>query len=490
MVNTLALSQIGSDMPLIELPEDEVKWCTVSLLDVFKSNMRLEASVFDIEGKRARAILAKCKYGVSPLIGKNGLATAYSCGRFKRIWCFYSDLPIYQPSSIMDIKPIPDGHLSRLTNTNIKRLKVKRGQILITCSGTIGKVALVSKTLDDMIFSHDLIRVNVHDPKNIGYVYTFLRSAIGNILLQSNRYGAVITHIEPEHLTDIPIPNSTDSIRDEIHDLVISSFDLRDKSNKLIDEAINLLICELQLPPIEQFKVRQFSKKAETNNYSVKLSDISGRIDASYHIPIINSIIEHLQKYADELTIVGDKKISKDIILPGRFKRVYVKEGQGRAFFGGKQISELDPSNKKYLSLAKHSKRIKAELEVSENTILVTRSGTIGKVTLTPKHWERWIASDHIIRIIPSDKELAGYLYVFLLSDYGKCLIKRYTYGSVVDEIDNNHVAQIPFPLLKNKSVQTKINDLALEANKKRYEAYILEQKAMKILNDEVIYAK
>jgi len=119
--------------------------------------------------------------------------------------------------------------------------------------------------------------------------------------------------------------------------------------------------------------------------------------------------------------------------------------------------------------------------------VLITCSGTIGKVTLVPKHWNHWTANQHIIRVIPINNELAGYIFIFLFSDYGNCLIKRYTYGSVVDEIDDNHVAQIPFPLLKNQSVQTKINNLALEANKKRYEAYILEQNAMKILNDEVI---
>lgn len=89
-----------------------------------------------------------------------------------------------------------------------------------------------------------------------------------------------------------------------------------------------------------------------------------------------------------------------------------------------------------------------------------------------------------------TSKEIAGYLYVFLLSDYGYELITHYTYGSVVDEIDDNHVRQIPIPLLKNRSVQDKINSLALLANEKRYEAYKLEKQALEIMDKEVIYAK
>ena len=56
--------------------------------------------------------------------------------------------------------------------------------------------------------------------------------------------------------------------------------------------------------------------------------------------------------------------------------------------------------------------------------------------------------------------------------------------------IDNNSLSSVEIPLLKNQDIQNKINDLALEANQKRYEAYMLEQEALKIMNEEVIYAK
>ena len=44
--------------------------------------------------------------------------------------------------------------------------------------------------------------------------------------------------------------------------------------------------------------------------------------------------------------------------------------------------------------------------------------------------------------------------------------------------------------MLKNHTVQKKINDLALEANEKRYQAYLLEQEALQIMDRDVIYAK
>lgn len=115
-----------------------------------------------------------------------------------------------------------------------------------------------------------------------------------------------------------------------------------------------MLIDELQLPAIEAFDVDYFKKNAPVETFSVKLSDMGYRLDASYHVPIIDAIIDHLNKYAEEVTTIGDNRISKNIILPGRFKRVYVGESEGRVFIGGKQLYELDPSNKKYLSLSQH----------------------------------------------------------------------------------------------------------------------------------------
>lgn len=478
------------NLQMVEIAESPVKFCTVTLSDVISRGKRLEASVFDVEAKHARVVVEHGKYPVTKVGGADGLVSSYVCGRFKRIWLEKSDLPIYQPSSITDIYPTPDGYISHKTQTNIDALRVHAGQVLMTCSGTIGKVSYVSKTLDNHIFSHDLLRIDAKNPEDAGYIYAYLKSTIGNKILLTNSYGAVITHIEPEHLATVPIPDAPQSIKKRINDLIIGSYELRDASNVLIDEAMALLVQELQFPDIHDFNVSLFKKNVDVDTFSVKLSELEGRVDASYHVPIIDAIVEHMRQHAAEVTTVGDSRISKEIILPGRFKRVYVEEGYGRVFIGGKQLFELDPSNKKYLSLVHHGDRIAKQLELHEDMILITCSGTIGKVTLVGKHWENWTANQHIIRVVPVNKDIAGYLSVFLASDYGYPLITHYTYGSVVDEIDDNHVANIPFPILKNVNVQRRINELALEANEKRYEAYKLEQQALQIVDQEVIFAK
>lgn len=478
----------GIIMPIIN--EAPLKWCSVSLADVVSRGKRLEASVFDVEAKRAYDLLIHGKYKSVELISKEGpVEGAYYGGRLKRHYVeksHYNSVGFLGSSEMLDCKPVPTKFM--INDDTAEDVRVEKNTVLISRSGTIGNVTYVGDTLSKYLVSEHAIRIKCKEYP--GYVYTFLRSHTGKTVVCSTKYGAVIQEIEPEHLATVPIPDAPKEIKERIHNLIVDSYSLRDESNDLIDKATQLLIDELHLPDIRDFDVNDYKKGAPVESFSVKLSNMNGRADASYHVPIVDAIVEHLKKYAEEVTTVGDERISADVILPGRFKRVYVEEGYGKVFIGGKQLFELDPSNKKYLSLIHHGDRITKQLLLHENMTLITCSGTIGKVTLVGKHWENWTANQHIIRIVPADKDIAGYLNIFLSSEYGYYLITRFTYGSVVDEIDDNHVRQIAIPLLKNKEAQKQINDLALEANEKRYEAYKLEQQALRIMDDEVIYAK
>lgn len=466
------------------------KWTSVAIQEVVKKGYRLEASVYGIESRQARKDLERCKWDVVPL-GDGFIKDAFYLGRFKRIYVDkINGIPFILPSQITEVYPKASKFISPKTNVDIESTQVKKGQVLLTRSGTIGVISYVTKTLENQSLSDDVIRIEAKEYS--GYVYAYLKSKVGRLLIETNNYGAVISHIEPEHLNGIPIPNPPPILKQEIHNLVEESFRLRDESNELMDEAQALLKDALQLPDIErlQAKAKQFEKNAGILNYPVSLSELDNRLDGSYHVPIVLAIEQHLEKTAKEVIKIGDHRISQSIILPGRFKRIYVEEGSGITFFGGKQLYELDPSNKKYLSISQHGDRIKDELKIHTNTILITRSGTIGKVTIVPEHWDSWIPNEHIIRVVPINNEIAGYLYVWLSSDYAYPLIIRYTYGAVVDEIDDKQVSEIAIPLLRDENTQKVINDKVLEANEKRAKAYELEQEALNILNEKVIYAQ
>ncbi len=461
------------------------KHASVSLGEILAAGGRLEASVFNIEARQARELIEKCQWPTKPLAGLGGLTNAYHRPRFKRPYVDKHGEPFYQPSQITEIFPQPARYLSSQNVNDYSLLRVTKGQILLTCSGTIGKCSIVGKHLENAIFSHDLIRIDGSTEISLGYIFVFLKSKMGNLLLTTSNYGAVIQHIEPEHLAEIKVPVADNAIIQEINDTVVQSFNLRDESNDLMLEAQEKLVSAIGLPPIDAIPISQYRAGTGVANMSVPLNKLDARFDGSYHHPLAAGIGKLIADLAPEVATIGDSRISKEIILPGRFKRVYVEEGFGVPFLGGKEIGNLDPRTGKNLSLQGHGERIKTQLTIKQNQVLITCSGTIGKINIAPKHWSGWTSSQHVIRIESSSPWMAGYLYAWLSTDYGRELIRRFTYGSVVDEVSDEHIGNVIVPILKD-SVMQEIGKLVLDANGKRYQAFVLEQQAMRTFDQKV----
>ncbi len=88
----------------------------------------------------------------------------------------------------------------------IKLLRVQHGDLLITRSGTIGRVAYATKRLVGVIVSDDMIRVRIKDETIRFYVYAYLQSFAGYDQMLRNEYGSVQQHLEAKHISSILIP--------------------------------------------------------------------------------------------------------------------------------------------------------------------------------------------------------------------------------------------------------------------------------------------
>lgn len=471
---------------------DPLKYTSVSLQEVMENKLRLEASAFNLEAKIAKNKILANRYGYVNLWSENGLIeTAFVGSRFKRIYVAHKEIPFFQPSSITEIYPKPIKYISAKTNTDLESLKIKKGMLLMTVSGTIGKVTIAGNKLDNQIFSHDLLRITGKGQYDAGYIYAYFLTETGQTILQSNNYGAVIQHIEPEHLQNVIIPNAPETLKKRIHELVIASYGLRDQSNDLLDCAERILYEELQLRPIDKLEIEYFDNSVDLRNYTTTLEDLNLRLDCSYHLPEKQLAKKTLKINSLRNVRLGDNGISKAIYIGNRFKRIYVDRNHGASYLTGKHLTDLNPigHENKYLSTDQHATQIKKQLLIEPNTILITCSGSIGKVVLVPKHWENWVGTHDLVRLIPKDNDIAGYLFCFLNSEYGQLLLNSLVYGAVVDHIEAFHVADIEIPFLKNQSKQQEINDLVLQANELRYQAHLKEQEAIKKM-DGIIEGK
>ncbi len=470
--------EVEKEIDYTYLP-DKLKYTSVSLTDIFNNKLRFEASAFSIEAKIEKDKVLNNKNGYAYVWSKNGfIQECFYGGRSKRNYVSKNTegaVGFLGSAEMLNVYPKAIKFLSSNV-INTEPFKVKQGTILISRSGTIGKVTFVNKTLAKNLISEHAIRIIAKE--FAGYLFAFLQTETGQTLVKSNTFGAVVDQIEPQHFEKIVVPNAPESLKKEVHELIVTSYDLRDESNDLIDKAESILYEELQLKPIEELKTEYFDNSVELRNYTTKLSDLRLRLDGSYHIPIVQLVEHEIKRHAKEISTIG--QLSKDVILAGVFKRTYVDRENGVPFLGGRDITQLNPQVEKFLSKSVHAARIKKELEVFENYVLISDRGTIGKVQIVPKHWNNWAVSQNIIKVVANSNDIAGYLFCFFNSDYGQTLIKRETYGSVVDMIDDKNVSGIHVPLLKNEKKQKEINDLVLKANELRYHAHLKEQEAIK----------
>ena len=458
----------------------QLKVSSVSISELSGSSYRFDAEFYGPDARHARDLIRNLDCEKVGLTDKLFVESATYPLRFKRNYVS-KDVgdPFLLPSQVTEILPLPYKWIIPETDELKSELLIDEGDILLTRSGSVGKCSIANNSFVGSLLSDDLIRIKPKAEYR-GLIFTFLTSEIGQTLLSTSPYGAVIKHLEPEHLEHILIPIPEKPIVKKINELVETALADIDKSNVLISRSKSLLLESLNLSTLSSLH------DGKMQMFLVEDLWPHVRMDGSFHNPLVNLIEKHFKKCGISTLPLGDDRISEEIILPGRFRRVYVESDYGVPLIGGKQILNLDPRTEKFLALLEHADRVKEELEIKENQVLVTCSGTIGKVTLAPSFWSGWAASQHILRIQAKDELMSAYIYAWLSSEFGRLLIERFTYGAVVDEITDIQLAEVLIPILEESAIK-EIAEPILLANRLRTKAFLGFQEASKVL-DSVLY--
>ena len=369
-------------------------------------------------------------------------------------------------------------------------LNVEEEQILITCSGSTGRIVLVNKILKNHVISNDMIRLGVNKQK-IGYVFAYLNTNIAQILINSKEYGSTVKHINAEHISELPIPHFSDDFEKEVNDLILKAHNIRESAHLLLNDALNELYDLINLPILtdEDIVEEELIGEYDTNKcFILNSKDLHSRFDGSYHNPVSRLNYFNIEKLAntEQFNLFNLDELV-NIFIPTRFKRNYTADELiSIPFLQGAHITQIKPQGIK--RIYNKIKNIE-DIIVHKNMILLTRSGTVGKLSLVGDCWDGWAATDHIIRLsIKSDSINPGYLILFLLSDYAQLQINHLVYGSNVDEIGEagDLINNIEILVPNNKEIENKIGNMVIEAYSLRDKANIIENEAISILESKI----
>ena len=452
---------------------------------LYREDQRLDASYYAQEVATALRIIADCDCQVKSL----GEITSriFILKRFRRIYAEDKNFgwPYLSASEAFEFRPISDRWLARdHAPKQAKHHFAKQGWILVSSSGTVGRTIIATKRLEKYFLTHDLIRVVPDSSLLFGYLYAFLSSQIGQLLISKDQYGSAIKHLEPHHLANIPIPLLPIDEQQFIHNEVTRAYTLREEVNNLLDEADEQLHQELRLPRFDKNLVQYLSPPSQGQRgvsemphphaFTVTVSELDERLDASYHTPVVQTAVQLLHKGRYQPKHLG--QLAERIYIPPRFKRIYVQKEYGLPFLRPSHLPHMRPHDLGYISRLTN---VLESLILYEGEVLITTDGTVGRVSMVTNRINGWTGSNNIARVkYGTQDHRNGFLAAFLSTPYGFYQLTREIYGGVIDHIETSHIESVLLPAAPEE-VQRSIGERVVRAFEKKDEATAVEEAAI-----------
>lgn len=400
----------------------------------------------------------------------------FHAGREGRTWV---DDPRYG-SPFMGSSDILSADLSTLpliSKRQVERnplFKLEEAWTLITRSGTIGRMAYVRPDMAGMACSEHVLRVvPKSDRIPPGYLYAFLSSRYGVPLVVSGTYGAIIQHIEPEHIADLPVPRFESNFEQKVAQTVEAAAVERVAASQHRRAAIELLEAKID-----------WNDQPRPIAIAPMVSSLLGRMDAFHYSPRVETGRSALSCHRS--VRLGDQV--ERVFEPNRGSRLKVTDPAfGVPFLSSSSVFELNPSAE-YLvsrSLTPHLEG----LLLSDCDVLLPRSGQlggiIGRAVLPLPINVGQAGSEHLVRVRCHSPSDAAYLWAVLASEPGYWALIGTAFGSSIPSLDSSLISELMVPWLSEADRQ-EIATLANKAVAAQNKGNELEAAAVELLEEKI----
>lgn len=446
---------------------------------------RLDCGPYMTGAKEAEKIIGDCLLPKKELKDflVNGAKGAFHAGREGRVWVKEERYGVPFMGSVDIIQANLD-RLPLISKEQVSRkplFRVFKDWVLITRSGTIGRMTLARQEMDGHACSEHVMRV-VPDPEKIfpGYLYCYLRSKFGVPLVVSSTYGAIIQHIEPHHVINLPVPIVDKQLEEKAHELINKCGDNRTDSNELLKKAGQLINKHFSFPNKLALSHRIFTHSAASSSLVQK------RMDATYHDRVAQMSDDLVEQAGAEKTLA---ELGVNTGESGRMKLVFTESDHGVPFTTSGEIFRARYEPQRFLAKSKLGDV--ADWGVRQEDILLARSGQVGGIIGTgvwaDSRFENAAVSVDVIRIKAQESEvLPGYLYAYLMcTDVGYRQLIRSAAGSSIPHLSSDDVLKLKLPRM-GTAEEKAVHELVQKAGELAAEAQKLEDEAVKMVEDAI----
>ena len=169
-------------------------------------------------------IIKTIKYGTSEKLDYTDKGTA-----FLRV----TDIDSFNNINVDEVKRIPNYELPK-----VKNAIVKKDDILISRTGTVGVAVYINDELNNSVFGSYFIKISI-DKKEVNpfYLTIFLNSKMGRLQSERSRTGAIQTNLTIPIIKSLEMVVPSIEVQERICKEYLESFDLRKESKALLNSA-------------------------------------------------------------------------------------------------------------------------------------------------------------------------------------------------------------------------------------------------------------
>lgn len=436
-------------------PHHEVTQKSVPLHLLWKGNRRFEAESYIASGYGIRLAMEARAAGWKK-IGQ--VAEPWTPPRIKSVLVDEEfGVPYLNTSQVFSVRANPRKWLSAEKTKSFTERLSEPGTILILASASPGRTTVTLNAHKRAIISHHFIRLTIKDESLKGWIYAYLSSQQGRAISTASQYGAIIQHIEPKQLADLPIPIVQPKIAARFQRKFEKIQKLRNEADELTKKAEKLF----------EDEIGKIETQIQATGYQVDSSEFAGRrrLDAAAHSPIKECIYQHFQ--SKKLRVEKLSSLGWGAWVPNRYKRIPASDGVD--YFDSANLLETNPIPTKRFMDNGFGDEFGGR--VRKGWVLIPSSGQvygiIGQATLCSSTFDEQVFSNHVIRLAPKDKPKisGGYLTVALSHPLlGRPLIKSLPFGSSVPEIAVRDLENVEVVRLPPK-IEDRISSLAEKAS-------------------------
>ncbi|MBX6166475.1 MAG: restriction endonuclease subunit S [Thermobispora bispora] len=360
-------------------------------------------------------------------------------------------------------------------------LEVEPGMTLISCSGTIGRMAYVRPDMAGFWSSQHVMKVNPDCDRILpGYLHAFLQSKFGVPIVVSSAYGAIIQHIEPHHIADLPVPRFGEQIERRIHELIQEAADLRARFQAGVDLATRDLFESAGLSDIVDVRWH-----AQPRDLGFVAPAIPTSLRALNFSPRAQRILDRLRSV--QYVSLGEVCRGGMLRTGARFKRIDSDPAYGVRLVGQRQAFWLRPEGRWI-----NPGLAPPDIMQKDETVLIAAHGTLGenevygRSILVTGSWLRNAFSQDFVRVLSGYAEVSGaYLFALLRSDAAFRVLRAMSVGGKQQEYHSTLLREFPVPLCTRED-RERIAETVRQAYRWRDEADMKEDQALTLLDEAV----